>query len=133
MKTRCPYCQTELPSDARECTWCDWVRPSEACDTLAEDWCAAVMSFVPGLGHLFKGHLVSGVILLCVVGPTFLLAVMLLIPATMGLSLLLPAVFVAFTAIHAFRLPDVRERPGTRAYAMQTLARWERWVNRNGR
>ncbi len=131
MNMRCPYCQTELPHDATECTHCDWVRPSDARDTLAQDWCAAVLSFVPGLGHLYKGHLVSGVILLCLAGPIFLLAVMLLVPATLGLSLLLPAAFIAFTAIHAFRLPDVRQHPGARVHAMQMLEQWMRLVNRN--
>jgi len=37
MNMRCPYCQTELPHDATECTHCDWVRPSEARDTLAQE------------------------------------------------------------------------------------------------
>jgi hypothetical protein len=131
MNMRCPYCQTELPRDARECTHCDWVRPSEARDTLARDWCAALLSFVPGLGHLYKGHLVSGIILLCLAGPFFLLVVMLLVPVTLGLSLLLPAVFIAFTAVHAFRLPDVREHPGVLAHATRTLEQWMRLVHRN--
>jgi hypothetical protein len=127
---RCPYCQTELPHDALACTRCDWVRPSDDRDTLARDWCAAVLSFVPGLGHLYKGHLVSGVILLCLAGPTFLLVVMLLVPKTLGLSLLLPAVFIAFTGAHAFRLRDVRAHPGARAHAMRTLEQWARFLHR---
>lgn len=128
---RCPYCQTELPNDASACTHCDWVRPTEGRDTLGRDWCAAVLSFVPGLGHLYKGHLVSGLLLLCLAGPAFLLMVMLLIPKTLGLSLLLPAVFIVFTAVHAFRLPDVREHPGAREHAMRTLEAWGRYLHRH--
>jgi hypothetical protein len=86
-----------------------------------ENWLAALLSFVPGLGHLYKGHLVSGVLLLCVGGPAFLLFVMLLVPTTFGLSLLLPAAFVAATAFHAFHLPDVRVHPGPREHALRTL------------
>lgn len=126
----CPYCHTELPDDATECTWCDWARSSNLEEVPGENWFAAVLSLVPGLGHLYKGHLVSGLLLLCVGGPAFLLLVLLLIPKTFGLSLLLPAGFVAATAFHAFHLPDVRVQPGAREHARHTLDRWGKRLHR---
>ena len=122
---RCPLCQTELPPDATQCSQCDWVREDERLPRVqAQDWGAAALSFVPGLGHLYKGHLVTGLLLLCVGGPAFLLVVMWLIPHTFGLSLLLPAAFIVFTAVHAFHVPDVREHPGAVPYAARTLQQW---------
>jgi hypothetical protein len=121
---RCPLCQAELPDDATQCTQCDWVQEPDLPRSQAQDWCAAALSFVPGLGHLYKGHLVPGLLLLCLGGPAFLLLVMLLIPKTFGLSLLLPAAFIAFTAVHAFRLPDARQSPGIREQAIRTLEHW---------
>src|SRR5947207_2123167 len=109
---RCPLCHTELPDNAAGCIRCDWVREADLSPLRKQDWFAAALSFVPGLGHLYKGHLVTGLFLLCIGGPAFLFVVMLLIPKTFGLSLLLPAVFVALTAMHAFHLPDVRQHPG---------------------
>ena len=127
---QCPYCQTELPDDAPACTRCDWVRGSTLPAVRSEDWLAAMLSLVPGLGHLYKGHLVSGLLLLCVGGPAFLLLVMLLIPKTFGLSLLLPAGFVAGTAFHAFHLSDVRSHPGAREHALRTIERLGRQLRR---
>jgi ribosomal protein L40E len=57
----CPLCGEHLPSNATECTKCDWVtgyrqaqqpRPKNPHDILA-----AVLSLVlPGAGHYFKGY-----------------------------------------------------------------------------
>jgi hypothetical protein len=121
---RCPLCHTILPDNAEHCTHCDWVRRPHLPRSEGRNWCAAALSFVPGLGHLYKGHLIPGLFLLCVAGPAFLLAVMFLIRATFGLSLILPAVFITFTAVPAFHLLDVRKYPGTRQQAIDSIARW---------
>lgn len=121
---RCPLCQTELPDGAEHCTRCDWVRRPALPPTRRSDWAAAALSLVPGLGHLYKGHLIPGVLLLCVAGPAYLAMVFLLLPVTFGLSLVLPAIFVGFVAVHAFRLPDVREDPGVLEHARRTMQRW---------
>jgi hypothetical protein len=122
----CPLCQIQLSDDAAQCTQCDWVRGPVLPRSRKKDWCAAALSFVPGLGHLYKGHWVPGLFLLCVVGPAFLVVVMLLVPVTYGLSLILPAVFIAFTAVHAFHLREVRTYPEARQRALHTLAQWSR-------
>ncbi|MEA3211665.1 MAG: hypothetical protein QOE70_4722 [Chthoniobacter sp.] len=91
------------------------------------DWRAAMLSFVPGLGHLYKGHLIPGVLLLCFLGPAYLLVVFWLIPRTYGFSLVLPAFFVFVVAQRAFHLPNVRVYPGIREQALLTLRRWLQW------
>jgi hypothetical protein len=120
----CPLCRAELPDDATSCTRCDWVRDLAMPEFPRDDWIAAALSFVPGLGHLYKGHLIPGILLLLILGPLYLLAVFWLVPHTFGASLLLPAVFVAVCATHAYRLADVRRDPGMRRQAELTLAKW---------
>ncbi|HEV7869358.1 MAG TPA: hypothetical protein VGO90_16845 [Chthoniobacteraceae bacterium] len=121
---RCPLCETELPDRASQCTRCDWIRETDSSKSPTEDWLAAALSIVPGLGHLYKGHLVPGILLLCLVGPAFLGMVFILAPATLGLSFLLPAAFVAVVAVRAFHLSNARKHPGIAEQARQTLAAW---------
>lgn len=120
---RCPLCQTELPDGATQCTRCDWSLRTEP-PSHHDDWIAAALSFVPGVGHLYKGHLVPGILLLCFLGPLYLAIVFWLVPKTYGASLLLPAFFVVLVGWHAFRLPHIR---GSRIeeQASHTLRDWQ--------
>lgn len=83
-----------------------------------------MLCIVPGLGHLYKGHLLPGLIILCVLGPAYLAIVFLLVPVTFGLSLLLPAIFVVISGMHAYRVPNVRKNPGVLEQARQTAEQW---------
>lgn len=107
---QCPFCRTELPAKAVDCTRCDWVRPArvQSIESRRRDWASAVMSLVPGLGHAYKGHVVFGMIVLLVVGPGLLGLVLVLLPMTLGLSSLILPLFVAGVAFHAFQARDVR-------------------------
>lgn len=121
---RCPLCDTELPPGATSCTRCDWVRDPDLPPLDRGDWIAAAMSVVPGLGHVYKGHLLPGVLVLCVIGPIYLALVLILVPGTLGVSLILPAIFVAFVAVHAFNIRNARRDPGPLEQARRTLAEW---------
>jgi hypothetical protein len=72
---------------------------------------AALLSLLPGLGHLFKGYYVLGILLLVVGIPIILAASALMALATFGASLVLPMVFIAIAAAHAFALDDRRKHP----------------------
>src|SRR5437870_3382987 len=125
----CPLCQTELPDGATQCSRCDRVvLPVETPSPRKDDWIAAGLSFVPGLGHLYKGHLIPGIVLLCLLGPLYLTIVFWLIPKTYGLSLILPAFFVFAVGYRAFHLTDVRTYPGINEQAAITLRRWQSWL-----
>jgi hypothetical protein len=64
----CPLCGNVLPKDAQSCDRCDWVRPSgtETAEGQASDLVAVMLSVVPGLGHVYKGYKLLG--LLFVIG-----------------------------------------------------------------
>jgi hypothetical protein len=66
----CPYCGATLPKDASACTRCDWTREATMPgDPKASDAMAILLSSIPGLGHIYKGHRLVGAILLLIVTP----------------------------------------------------------------
>lgn len=131
---RCPLCHTELPEGATSCSRCDWVQQPNLPPSRRNDWIAAGLSVVvPGLGHLYKGHLLTGVLVLCIIGPLYLLCALLLVSATYGASLFLALLFLGVTAIRAFRLKDVRQNPGAFPHARLTLERWLERVRHGGK
>jgi uncharacterized membrane protein len=116
---QCPLCRTELPDDARECTRCDWVRASEESSGNFRDRTAMWLSLlVPGLGHLYKGHVIFGGLIFFVFGPCVLALALVVAPATLGLSLLILPPFVGVVMLDAYHTPDIRARVIERARAL---------------
>jgi hypothetical protein len=114
---KCPLCDTTLPDGAVECTYCDWVRKEERHENV-RDLMAFWLSIVPGLGHLYKGHVWLGGVIFFIVGPVVLLMSLVVLPATLGVSLVIPALFMASGMIHAYRIRDLRSEvvASARAY-----------------
>lgn len=106
---KCPLCLTELPDGATECTRCDWVpQPPPARQVTTRDMVALWLSIVPGLGHLYKGHILLGGTIFFLIGPGVLAIAAVVLPATLGLSLILPAAFMGIVMMDAFRAKDRR-------------------------
>src|SRR5258707_3080564 len=62
-KMPCAYCGHLLPKDAGRCDRCDWVRgATETAEGKASDLVAVMFSIVPGLGHIYKGHIFVGLL-----------------------------------------------------------------------
>jgi hypothetical protein len=61
-KMPCPYCGHLLPKDAQACDRCDWTRATttETAEGKASDAVAVILSIIPGLGHIYKGHKLAG-------------------------------------------------------------------------
>jgi ribosomal protein L40E len=60
-KMPCPYCGHLLPKDAQRCDRCDWKRgATETAEGKASDAVAVILSIIPGLGHIYKGHKLAG-------------------------------------------------------------------------
>jgi hypothetical protein len=74
------------------------------------DVAAFWLSLVPGLGHLYKGHLLLGGLIFFVIGPLVLGIALSMIIATLGLSMLYPLVFMILVMFHAYDAEDRRER-----------------------
>src|SRR5256886_17140988 len=60
-KMPCPYCGHLLSKDAQRCDRCDWARSAtETAEGKASDAVAVLLSIIPGLGHIYKGHRLAG-------------------------------------------------------------------------
>src|SRR5437016_14360344 len=57
----CPYCGNLLPKNVDKCNRCDWTRKeTETAEGKASDAVAVLLSIIPGLGHIYKGHKLAG-------------------------------------------------------------------------
>lgn len=86
------------------------------------DKAALCLSLVPGLGHLYKGHLLAGALIFLVIGPVILVVTAATVTATVGLSLALPALFMGGVMFHAFYADDRRADVIARAQAMNKMS-----------
>jgi ribosomal protein L40E len=104
----CPYCGHTLPKDATECDRCDWVRQGkpDSAEGKASDAFAVLLSIVPGLGHMYKGHTVLGLMILLIGTPMALGLAALIATGTAGFGLgLLPLYFIA-VMFHVYGIED---------------------------
>jgi hypothetical protein len=108
---QCPLCETNLPDNAQECTRCDWVRPVVRDEAKHfRDLAAIWLSLAPGLGHLYKGHVILGGLIFFIIGPGVLAMSLVVAPATLGVSLLILPLFLGAVMLHAYHIEDVRAR-----------------------
>lgn len=70
---------------------------------------AALSCILPGLGHMYKGRLGTGLLILLLGAPMALWSGILLSLATLGFGLLIPILFWAMTAVCAYFAEDHRE------------------------
>ena len=106
----CPLCDTPLElSNPNECPKCDWHvgydgKSAESLGTV-RDVAAVVMSVIPGLGHLYKGHRLSGA--LYMLGAVFaIFAAAVASTATAGFGLLLLPLYWAGVMLQVYWLED---------------------------
>jgi len=108
----CPLCGAALnPALPDECPRCDWVpgapetKEEEERVGSPRDFAAMIMSVVPGLGHVYKGHKLVGGLLF--VGGVLALAICSVIAtATMGLGLLLIPLYWVGVMLHVYWAED---------------------------
>jgi len=76
--------------------------------TKARNELAAILSIIPGLGHIYKGYFLLGLILF--LGGILTLWVGLILGfATAGIGLLMPVAYVILLGYHAFYAEDHRK------------------------
>ena len=102
----CPLCGHVLPKDATACDRCDWVRASgETAEGKASDLVAVMLSVIPGLGHVYKGYKLLG--LLFVIGAFgALLLGALAATATAGFGLGLIPIYWFAVMFHVYGVED---------------------------
>lgn len=106
----CPLCDTALdPQNPTECPKCDWhvgyEHQTDGALGSPRDIAAVVMSVVPGLGHIYKGHRLTGA--LYMLGALFaIFAALVASTATAGFGLLLLPLYWAGVMLQVYWLED---------------------------
>lgn len=106
-KMICPRCENLMSVDAARCDKCGWRRDTEeSAEGKASDAFAVLLSLIPGLGHIYKGHTLLGLAILFVATPLAVLLALLAATATAGFALLLlPLYFIAVMG-HVYSIDD---------------------------
>ncbi|MEY2565336.1 MAG: hypothetical protein QOH88_3529 [Verrucomicrobiota bacterium] len=103
----CPLCGHVLPKDAASCDRCDWVRAPDTAtaEGQASDLVAVMLSVVPGLGHVYKGYKLLGLLFVIGAFGAILLGA-LAATATAGFGLLLIPIYWFFVMFHVYSVED---------------------------
>jgi hypothetical protein len=103
----CPLCGQVLPKEAQSCDRCDWVRApdTETAEGKASDLVAVMLSVVPGLGHVYKGHKLLGLLFVTGAFGAILLGA-LAATATAGFGLALIPIYWFAVMFHVYGVED---------------------------
>ena len=110
-KMPCPYCGHLLPMDAERCDRCDWTRgATQTAEGKASDAVAVLLSIIPGLGHIYKGHILAGFLWMAGAVPVGLF-VLLAAFASAGWGLGLFFFYLGAVMLHAYAVDDRVTQP----------------------
>jgi hypothetical protein len=102
----CPFCGHLLPKDAQRCDRCDWKRgKAEPAEATASDAVAVILSIIPGLGHIYKGHKLVGFLWMLGAIPVGIF-VLLAAFASAGWGLGLFFFYLGAVMLHAYGVED---------------------------
>jgi hypothetical protein len=103
----CPLCGHVLPKAAESCDRCDWVRApdTDTAEGKASDLVAVLLSVVPGLGHVYKGYKLLGLLFVIGAFGAILLGA-LAATATAGFGLALIPIYWFAVMFHVYGVED---------------------------
>jgi TM2 domain-containing membrane protein YozV len=105
-KMPCPYCGHLLSKNAERCDRCDWARgATQTAEGKASDLVAVMFSIIPGLGHIYKGHILVGLLWMIGAIPVGIF-VLLAAFASAGWGLGLFFFYLAAVMLHAYGIHD---------------------------
>ncbi len=103
---QCPYCGAILPKGAEACTECDWTREATTpAEPKASDAMAVLLSIIPGLGHIYKGHKLVGFLWMFGAIPAGIFVFLAAI-ASAGFGAGLFLFYMAAAMLHAYAVED---------------------------
>jgi TM2 domain-containing membrane protein YozV len=105
---QCPYCGTTLPKNATACTNCDWTRDqTQTAEGKASDAMAILLSIIPGLGHIYKGHRVMGAVILFLITPLAVVFATIAAIASAGWGILMLVPYWGAVMLHVWAIDDL--------------------------
>jgi hypothetical protein len=105
-KMPCPFCGHLLPKNAEKCDRCDWTRgATETAEGKASDAVAVILSVIPGLGHIYKGHRLAGFLWMAGAIPVGIFVLLAAI-ASAGFGIGLFFFYLIAVMLHAYAVDD---------------------------
>jgi TM2 domain-containing membrane protein YozV len=105
-KMPCPYCGHLLSKDVQRCDRCDWARSAtETAEGKASDAVAVLLSIIPGLGHIYKGHRLAGLLWMAGAIPAGIFVFLAAI-ASAGFGAALFFFYLIAVMLHAYAIDD---------------------------
>lgn len=103
----CPLCGHVLPKDAEACDRCDWVGAPDTntAEGKASDAVAVMLSVIPGLGHVYKGYKMLGLLFVIGAFGAMMLGA-LAATATAGFGLALIPIYWFAVMFHVYGIED---------------------------
>jgi hypothetical protein len=102
----CPFCGHLLPKNAEKCDRCDWTRgATETAEGKASDAVAVILSVIPGLGHIYKGHRLAGFLWMAGAIPVGIFVLLAAI-ASAGFGIGLFFFYLIAVMLHAYAVDD---------------------------
>lgn len=102
----CPRCGATLSKGDTSCDQCHWTRPpAEGAEGKASDVIALLLSVIPGLGHIYKGHKLAGFFWMAGAVPVGIL-VLLAAVASAGFGIGLFVFYLIAVMLHAYAIDD---------------------------
>jgi TM2 domain-containing membrane protein YozV len=106
-KMQCPYCGAVLPTGSTTCTNCDWTKEATMpADPKASDVMAILLSIIPGLGHIYKGHRVMGAVILFLITPLAIAFAVIAAMASAGWGILMLIPYWGAVMLHVWAIDD---------------------------
>jgi ribosomal protein L40E len=103
----CPHCGAMVPKNAERCTKCDWTREArETAEPKASDAMAILLSIIPGLGHIYKGHRLMGAVILFLITPLAIAFAIIAALASAGWGILMLIPYWGAVMLHVWGIKD---------------------------
>ena len=104
---KCPFCGTTLPLNATACTNCDWtLEATKPAEPKASDAMAILLSIIPGLGQIYKGHRIMGGLILFLITPAAIAFAIIAAMASAGWGILMLVPYWGAVMLHAWAVDD---------------------------
>src|SRR5438045_9755489 len=102
----CPFCGNLRPKNVANGNRCDWTRKeTETAEGKASDAVAVLLSIIPGLGHIYKGHKLAGFLWMAGAIPAGIF-VLLAAFASAGFGVGLFFFYLIAVMLHAYAVDD---------------------------
>src|SRR6202011_3076939 len=102
-----PVLRNYAAENATHCTNCDWtLEATKPAEPKASDAMAILLSIIPGLGHIYKGHRMMGAFILFLITPLAIVFAVIAAVASAGWGILMLIPYWGAVMLHVWAIDD---------------------------